>query len=700
MGGRAEVSYLTLSGLGQEQPMGTPTGQSRTPGGELSLSGLTSRERKACEWAIEMTRLHNLADTSYAGWVPGKKLGTDTGDPQTACEAALTKLHRQQAFDNLILQSEQKVKSHIASLSNSPAETVFAVRAYIDQDGRNDYDAALAGRVYAVAPRTPWLPKLKKVFPIFNESPQSIWIWEFAMPILFPHTPTTKCFNGFPRTHGSVGVDRSYGPSGASTLGTSFYYGQPHFSAKWGGMNTYVGDEKAPQNTDPIAGQRVPGNDFDGWLKDLKGETPRTTLGSLPGNTSDCHWATGGGYDYLLEPEPTAYLPPAQTAGRLLILGSLKKEGILDLINTRRIPGAFELFKNLFFDPNYSDNAVIFYARRLAMMTEVANSIPWPMHDYGRIDDKGKSDFYRHSFWFDFLVNAPTGKYVPNRGEGEFREGKFGPAEAYPEALLWGGKTPVSHFTADLVLSDYPTWNHADLKRTIAHFFRTNELNMNSYFAVRVQGWGKQLEADIEDAKEKAKTGFFGLIREALKGIAKLPFVGGTLVSIASFVFDIYAIEKIEIRGEVSKMQGVFGLLGMTPDDLIPLREWIQSLVTVPPSAPPTPETDLGTGRYSVFINGNITSRSDNQEAAIAAAEPLIKIGDRLEIKDEDTDKLVGMFIREPKGIVAVPYNTQARIQSLGPKVMQKLLGRQLQMKDLIWLAAIPVGALLVRKVV
>ena len=293
--------------------------------------------------------------------------------------------------------------------------------------------------------------------------------------------------------------------------------------------------------------------------------------------------------------------------------------------------------------------------------------------------------------------------FIPNRGKGQYKTGKWGKKETYATAPFWGGKKPFLHWDVNLIFSDYPTWTVDGLHRSVAYFMKNNQYNINAYFTLRVQAWARQLEKDAKSIEKEAKRGLRGLIlvmqmllKAALSMIDPTGLLSIAMQSFSDLIFNSYAL----LEEEAIRAKAIFGMLGMTPDDILPFRMWIGSMIVLPPATPNTPEGDLSTGKYSLFVNGNIVSRSDNLEKARAIAEPQMKIGDRLEIKDEDTDKLVGMFIREPKGIVAVPYNAQARIQSLGPKVMQKMLGRQLQMKDLIWLAAIPVGALLVRKVI
>ena len=397
------MSYLTLltilprslpvTGLGQEQPIGIPSGQSRTPGGKFVTTGLPLDKRRACDWAIEITSLHNKAEGSYSGWVPGKKVGQDYGSPQEACEAAMVKLGRQKLFDKLVVQKEGEVAAFVLAPSGNPAEAVYRIRNFVYRDARNAYEAAKIGQVYAASPRGPLLPRLKKIFPIFKSSK---WGWEYGMQLLFPHTPATRCFSGLPRINVALGMDRSWS-------------GSEGFKDGYKGVGTYIGHQSAPKG-DPLKGLSV-GN-WDSWINGMMGEVKAETLTSVPDNTSACYWALGGSTDLLLNPIAPAFVSPEITSARLFMLEDLRKKGTLDAMNT--YPPAITLFRKIFFDTaKYNAKTVAFYAERLATMAKAYYSIPWPMHDYGRLVLGGpyltpeiEENFWKTSFWRDFLING------------------------------------------------------------------------------------------------------------------------------------------------------------------------------------------------------------------------------------------------------------------------------------------------------
>lgn len=133
-------------------------------------------------------------------------------------------------------------------------------------------------------------------------------------------------------------------------------------------------------------------------------------------------------------------------------------------------------------------------------------------------------------------------------------------------------------------------------------------------------------------------------------------------------------------------------VLGFAPHDMETLNQWITANAVVKPYVPPAPS---GGGTYTLWINASFIGKDEEMSSLIAYATHVTKVGDTVEIGEND--EVIGVFLRRKEELELIPEEAAAKMQLLTHSQTKEIANNLDGTKDIPWwLVALPVAGVII----
>ncbi|MCK5553044.1 MAG: hypothetical protein KAJ09_07865 [Deltaproteobacteria bacterium] len=330
-------------------------------------------------------------------------------------------------------------------------------------------------------------------------------------------------------------------------------------------------------------------------------------------------------------------------------------------------PHGYQIFASLLGDlifdsPRMKASAVAARAKKVQEYQELgaANLGPWTTYNNAIIS--WAKDFSVAESTFDKRVDrliqmVEAWKGVP-WGHNFFESFLPSPSLTLPSFI--GG---MNYNDPDIVLTQYFPTTQEKIQGDIAYYLTTVQKEWEAHFEIllneKIEKLKKEMEAH-EDVAKVLKWTF--LLLSVLAMIAGAPVLFKIIVvKIPKAVFSVMALRNMQ-KDELEGTKDIFGLISLSADSLDTLRLWIGSKAPLPPELPPAPD---GEGRYALFIGDVFIGRADDTEELVNYAVAAGKVGDKVELGDEETNSPIGIGLITKEGIEWVPESVAGNFQNL-----------------------------------
>ncbi len=355
---------------------------------------------------------------------------------------------------------------------------------------------------------------------------------------------------------------------------------------------------------------------------------------------------TWGSTSHVFTPPPRMN---AQSVGhRLLLLSNFaKKFNALDL---QKWPTYNNAIAEWILDPGVGDNVLGSRLSNLSLLLKAWESVPWP------------SRFFR-----GFLA-SPRVSLPP-----------------FAEGMLYND--------ARLAASPYFPKTQKEIEKNIANYLYDNQEGFIDHFVIVSEEYIQEQQEKLA-AKQKAQERLgkvlevFSLLMSALPGPGWLTTI---LFDIPKTAFEVYSVRKFG-KEQLKTQEKVMEVLGFAPHDMETLNQWITANAVVKPYVPPAPS---GGGTYTLWINASFIGKDEEMSSLIAYATHVTKVGDTVEIGEND--EVIGVFLRRKEELELIPEEAAAKMQLLTHSQTKEIANNLDGTKDIPWwLVALPVAGVII----
>jgi flagellar basal body-associated protein FliL len=239
----------------------------------------------------------------------------------------------------------------------------------------------------------------------------------------------------------------------------------------------------------------------------------------------------------------------------------------------------------------------------------------------------------------------------------------------------------------NLALSNYFPRNVQTINRDIARYIADNLEAFNDHFNETVRRWIKNLERAMEKKEEKAKRlKIITAVLVIVLTILSAGLLSVVLTSIAQAATEIHTA-KMLTQAQVNAMKKMMEVMGITEAQIEAFRLWLFAKTDLGAQAPPT-RTEQS-GKYSVFVEGELVANSNDPKAALQVGIQKSVVGNRITLKDEDTGEAIGVLLRDKDGLKEVPPDMAGKVQALSADAATRAAGGD----GFPWWILIPIGA-------